>query len=311
MSKTGYEQTPIEEVRRILREDHEIVDEKILGCTKKALVDYLLSIQKEAVETNDNIEEVFDEAKEDSDDIMQPYTEEEVGLTMPAYGSEGWSDYVMLQFRNDELDGDAPKCDGCRRVVEEMIGPIISTTLPVTYPPTTSNNGTATVSVSIQIQVTNELHPLKGHVISCEDIADVNKDNCDPPYYKHASATAATRAEGRALRKILRLRNVITAEEASERAETTDNDCDWQVDEPISGSQVSAITVMCKRLDIGVHEFINSGKNSYDDIHSINKSTGQRMIRELNKFQRKTKELPDLPAFKQGRQQTQNEKESD
>ena len=45
-------------------------------------------------------------------------------------------------------------------------------------------------------------------IIREEDAADVNKYNTQEPYHMHATATATTRAEARALRKILRLRKV-------------------------------------------------------------------------------------------------------
>lgn len=293
MAKTGYEQTTIDEIRRILREEHGVKDEELLSNTKTVLVQHLLTLQKTDAEDDQAVEAVFDAVEEDAaDTAMQPYTAEEAEAAMPAYASEGWQEYVMQQFKDEELDNDAPKCDGCRRVCNLVLGNIIDQSLPTSHPPTVANNGTATVSVKIQVAIHNESHPLKGQIVSIEEIADVNKDNCDHPYYKHASATAATRAEGRALRKLLCLNGVITAEEASERAETTDSDCDWTVDEPISDSQISVLNMLCQRMDLNVMDFINSGRRSYDEIEMVNKSTGQRMIQELNKLQRQTKERP-------------------
>jgi hypothetical protein len=95
------------------------------------------------------------------------------------------------------------------------------------------------------------------------------------------------------LRKLLRLRNTITAEEKSENAESTDNELDWQVDEPISDSQITAIDLICSRVDMDVIGFINSGRGSFDDIHMVKKSTAQRMIQELNKIQREVKLKPE------------------
>lgn len=289
MVKTGYEAVTIDEIRGVLRDTHGIEDEEFLSSTKKVLVAKLLELTAEG-----EVDAVLDAVEENSDDdAMQPYTEEEVSSAMPAYGSEAWHEYVMLQFRDDELVDSAPTCDGCRRVVEQVLGVITSSTLPYISPPNTGNNGTSTISVRIELRVTNEDHPACNSTIVCEEIADVNKDNCDHPYYKYASATAASRAEGRALRKLLRLRNVTTAEEVSENAETTDNDCDWQVDEPITDAQVGVMDMMCQRTDIDVMDFINSGRRSYAEIEMVTKSTAQRMIQELNKIQRQVKEKPE------------------
>ncbi len=294
MAKTGYEQITIDEIRRILRENHNVTDAELLDSTKTVLVAHLLKLtSSNTVPADEEVDAVFDGIEEDAGDTaMQPYTAEETEATMPAYASAGWQEYVMQQFKDTELDNDAPKCDGCRRVCEIVLGNIINSTLPRSTPPSTTNNGTATVVARVEVLVHNDSHPLHGQIIVCEEIADVNKDNCDHPYHKHASATAATRAEGRALRKLLRLSGIITAEEASERAETTDGDCDWEVDEPISDSQISALNMMCERMNLNVMDFVNSGRRSYDAIEMVNKSTGQRMLRELNKLQRQTKERP-------------------
>lgn len=234
--------------------------------------------------------ELFDNAIEDgSEEGTDAANEEDL---QPAYGSELWHDYVMRQFRDDELMDGAPTCDGCRRVIEEVIGPIAGFTIKSVTPPSLQNNGTATVVVSVSIAIQNESHPLYGAVVTCDEVADVNKDNCDHPYHKYASATAASRAEGRALRKMLRLRNVATAEEVSEKAEIVDADCDWAPDEPITDSQISVIDMMCKRLDMNVMEFVNSGKRAYEDIEVVTKSVAQRMIQELNKVQRNVKPKP-------------------
>jgi len=294
MGKTGYEQTTVDEVRRVLRDEHGIDDKEFLENTKSTLVQHLRELRSAAsVPSDEAIDSVFDDIKEDADDTaMQPYTETESKEAMPSYASEAWHEYVMRKFRDDELVDNAPTCDGCRRVVEEVLGPIISSQITHLVAPNVNNNGTATVGVLITVHVTNDAHPAVSNTVICEEVADVNKDNCDHPYYKYASATASSRAEGRALRKLLRLRNIITAEEASEKAETTDTDCNWEMDEPISDSQISVLDMLCKRLDINVIDFVNSGRRVYDDIEAVNKSTAQRMIQELNRVQRKEKDQP-------------------
>ena len=286
--QTGYEQIPIADIRNKLRDEHG-VDEEFLSNTKTVLVERLLSL-----ENDDDVNELLSGVVEDTEDVaLQPYTEEEAKDIEPGYGTELWHDFVMKQFRDDELLNDSPTADGCRRVIETVLGPISSTTITHSVAPSTLNNGTATVVVRIELFVTNTTHPLFNATIACEDIADVNKYNCDLPYRKHASATCATRAEGRVLRKLMRLRNVITAEEVSEVAESTEDDSEWQVDEPISDSQVKVIDMLCERLDLSVMDFINSGLRTYDKIMAVNKSTGQRMIRELNKIQRSVKPNPE------------------
>jgi hypothetical protein len=291
---TGYEQTTIAEIREILRDNG--YGEEFLSQSKSVLVNELLTLQSlQSPQTDEPImEDIFDNLQEEGNDMVVasgvetttiPYTQ-----LLPVYGSPDWHGYVMSQFTNEELIGGAPTCDGCRRVVEEVVGPIVSSYIRYNDPPSINNNGTATVAVGITILVSNEDHPLYKQEITCEDIADVNRDNCDAPYYKHASATASTRAEGRVLRKLLRLHNIITAEETSITAESFNEDCDWHTSSPITDSQINVIDLLCKRLDIDVVSFINSGSKTYDNISLVTQKTASDMIQELNKIQRGIKQ---------------------
>lgn len=226
--------------------------------------------------------------------------EEESSITInedvivPAFGSELWHDYVMRQFKADELMDGAPTCDGCRRVVEQLIGPILQSQINFIQPANKDNGGTSTVCIRITISVNNESHPLCGNVQIIDDVADVNRDNTDAPYYKYPSATALTRAEGRALRKALRLNKVYVAEEVSKVAEENDSQIDWEPDEPITDSQIQVIDMMCgaERLNISVMEFVNSGRRVYSSIMEVGKSTAQKMIQVLNKIQQKKDTIP-------------------
>lgn len=234
----------------------------------------------------------FADAEEDSflDAALKPDPDANL---QPAFGSEAWNDYVMRQFTDSELKDGAPTCDGCRRVFEQLVGVILECTIPSYVGPTNDNKGTATVVVGMDVLITNDTHPAIGRTIRIQEIADVNDNNTDAPYNRHPSATAATRAEGRGLRKLLRLRNVITAEEKSEAAEQ-DTDDKWEPDEPITDSQIGVIDMLCgaDRLNINVVEFINSGRKAYANIRDVTKSTAQRMIQELNKIQREAKPKP-------------------
>jgi len=291
---TGYEQTTVGEIRDKLR-SLGVTDEEFLKNSKTILVNKLLTMDNNTMDTSNDEQEVpplpsFDDAEEVPDDALLPFTKSDD--VMPAYASEAWHDYVMRQFREDELMDGAPTCDGCRRVVEAVLGPIVATQIFHITPPSTLNNGTATIGVKVDVAVNNEGHPLNGNVVTVEEVADVNRDNCDPPYHKYASATAASRAEGRALRKLLRLRNVHVAEEVSEQAEQPENDIDWVVDEPITDSQINVIDMLCRRMDIDVMGFVNSGRSFYKDVNEVKKSVAQRMIMELNKLQRQVKDKP-------------------
>jgi hypothetical protein len=245
------------------------------------------------------IDDVLDSAEEDTESpSFQLANEEDI---IPAFGSLTWQDYVLRQLRDSELsDGSYPRCAGLRRIIGDLLGPIVESEITQYTPPSRENNGTATVCVRISIVVTNETHPayeLSVRKISVEDIADVNKFNMNEPYCNHPSASAATRAESRALKRLLML-DVHTAEEMD--SENIEEDPEWSPDEPITESQINVIDLICRRNDINVTTFINSGKRYYDNIREVTKTTASHMIGQLNHFQRKEKPIPEnLVGYKE------------
>jgi len=130
---------------------------------------------------------------------------------------------------------------------------------------------------------------MQGRLLYIEDIADCNFVNTPEEYAKHASATASSRAESRVYRKALRLRKVISAEEANSAGNTDEN---WTTSEPITTEQVTVFDVMCKKNNISVFDYINCGDAKYACIEMISKATAQRMLQHLNRIQRQDAELP-------------------
>lgn len=285
----GYEKTPIKDIRKILTEKYNVVDQKTLDQTKIQLIYLLLELEKE---DNIDFDGEEDDSMVDSDYEQTKSNMEKSGiLVQPDMNSPEWYEYVMRQFTESELKDNHPTCDGCRRVVQKLIGPIIRSGIADYTSPSQDNLGTAIVVFQIEVLVENENHPLKGERIFYEDIADANKDNTDLPYRKHRTATAATRAEGRVLRKILRLQNTITAEEGSTKP-NEEEDIDWTPDESITDTQIATIDCLCKRLDLSIIGFVNCGEKSYADIMIIPRTVAGRMIQLLNRIQQGTQEKP-------------------
>ena len=66
--------------------------------------------------------DLFDkEALEKEEDTK----ETEQDMTMPAYGSEDWHDYVMSKFHDSEMYNGNPLTVGLRRVAEQLLGDIL------------------------------------------------------------------------------------------------------------------------------------------------------------------------------------------
>ena len=215
----------------------------------------------------------------------------------PSITSPEWHDYVMQFFQPNELVEGNPITAGLRRVAELLLGDIMeSGPINVVAPSNDDGPGRATVTYRVTFNWMNS-----GQMRTYADTADVWHGNTDDLFCAHPVATASTRAEGRALRKALKIR-ALAAEELSKKdivsivkqttaPKTTDGD--WNPEDRISSQQIGFIDNKCKQLDISVSGFINSGKNSYSRIDSITKNTASEMIKQLNKYQNGDTSVPE------------------
>lgn len=271
---------------------------------KSDIIDALKKLDDET--HPDTFGDILNNVEETPDTIVQKDLSkdemEQLGVEVaPNMNSSLWAEYVMGQFEPDEMMDDTPTCDGCRRVVEKLIGPIVRCGIANHVAPSVDNCGTATVVFQVEVAIVNENHPAHGIVdtLFYEDIAGVNGDNTDEPYSKYASATAATRAEGRIYRKLLRLNKVTTAEEISTKA-NEEGSIEWIPDNSIEDGQVAIINMICHRINVDVIKFINSGQQQYEHISQISKTTAVKMIKELTNFQRDAKAVPNsIIGYKQ------------
>ena len=125
----------------------------------------------------------------------------------PSTTDPGWNDYVLSLFEDNEMYDGRPLCHGLRRVAELLFGDIVVSRPTKVFPPQDDNGiGRATVIWEIVFE--------NGQSFS--DVADCWEGNTDDTFCVFNTATAATRAEGRALRKALRLR-VVAAEEITKK----------------------------------------------------------------------------------------------
>lgn len=237
----------------------------------------------------------------DADSIKEEIQNEEENRKMaeldPVYGSKGWSDFVMSKFEKSEMFDGNPTCAGLRRVAEELLGDIIVSRPSQVWPATDADGpGRATVVFEIMIDWMNS-----GQVRTYSEVADVWHGNTGDLFCAHPVATASTRAEGRALRKALKVK-CLAAEELTKKdvvgivkaavSVTKPNNGDWQEEAKITTHQINFINTKCKQLDINVLKFINLGKNSYDGVESVTKAKAIEMLNVLNDFQ-SNGDIPD------------------
>lgn len=265
---------------------------------KKLKKDALMELHANAMEDQvvDSVD--LDADFEEVDDSPELEIEEEgqEGEVTPSVTSEDWHEYVMSQFKPNELIDGNPITAGLRRVVEVVLGEVIETG-PVEVFPATDPNGPGRATVIYRV-VLEEYE--SGRTKSYSDTADVWHGNTDDLFCAHPVATACTRAEGRALRKALKLR-VLAAEELAKKdivgivqqsVNQQPTDGEWNPNEKVSPQQINFIDNKCGQLDIDVMKFVNSGSTNYTSISSVTKDTAKNMIVELNKYQNQTANIP-------------------
>ena len=288
MTKHGYEDVSVKDIREELI-SLGVEDQEILSQSKKPLVQLLIETKEKKAN------ELFEFDSEEEDILSAVDTDalsSSLELVQPSFNTEKWSEWVMSQFADDELENGAPTCDGLRRVAEDVIGPIAKVEVIKNDTPTVSNKGNATVVVGVTIEpVLLDSHPRHGSYIYVEDLADANRLNTPEEIFKHPSATAGTRAESRVYRKMLRLRKVLTAEELASNESNLEEE--WSPSTPITEQQITVIEMLCKRTNLNVLEFINCGDLKYVCIEQVSEQSAQKMLQHLNRIQRKDAPRPD------------------
>lgn len=157
----------------------------------------------------------------------------------------GWNEYVLSLLTPQELIDGKPTCDGLRRIAEAVMGPITGGIAKIIQAPSPQNGMTAAVEFTIRFD--------SGEVWT--SAADVNSNNCDPKFARFATAVAETRAEGRALRKALRLRKILTAEEPADSYSE-----ESMMNNKSTPTQWNFMETLCERNNIDINKFLSDAK---------------------------------------------------
>lgn len=205
-------------------------------------------------------------------------------------GDLDWTDFVLQQLSEDEKIQGNPTTDGLRRVFEKVMNcTVIQADSNLVQAPEPSNEKRASVVHSITWYDLNDDVPEACKFKTVSGSADVYWGNCDKVYRNHPVAVAETRAEGRALRRAMRLRKVVAAEELSEHIE---DDISADNVTKITNNQINFIDVLAKRLDINVIELIKVLNINETNIKSILHQDALSIIRELSSYQQKIDDIP-------------------
>lgn len=245
----------------------------------------------EMAEQLDNLT-LLGEAEEDEEPNAPTTAEDgdgDEGEVIPDMDDIRWTEYVMKQFnQSTEMYDGYPVVDGLRRVATKLLGPIISSKPRTVQAPTSANGFCATVEWELTILWERD-DELKPHQRVFGDVADVNPNNTEHPFCLHAAACAATKAEGRALRKALMLSRIHTAEEMMDAPEDTGDS-----GRKITDSQMTFLTMKGHDLDINIGKMLEATakKNNYPSIKDIPYHKAVLMFNWICQVQQGVKTIP-------------------
>jgi len=207
--------------------------------------------------------------------------------------SPEWNSYVLSLFVDGELYEGRPLCAGLRRVAELLLGRIVSSRPTQVFAPQGGNEiGRATVIWEIVFE--------DGSLFS--DVADCWEGNTDDAFCVFNTATAATRAEGRALRKALRLKTV-AAEEMTKKntasivrsisqTKQVATEGEYDNSQRMTDPQANFIDVKCKQLNLNVAEFFKE-VFEVNVKRKVDKGQASLAIQKLNDYQQDKNLIPD------------------
>lgn len=209
----------------------------------------------------------------------------------PSVNSVEWTEYVLGLLTDDEKIKGNPTTDGLRRIFEIALNcDLVESTSETPQVPSPENEKRATVIHRLSYYLKDESVPQESKYRSVSGAADVYWGNCDKAYRNYPVAVAETRAEGRALRRGLKLRKVVAAEEIVDEIE---DNVDGNSVNKITSNQINFIDVLAKRLNISALKLIDSLALDSTNIYNISYDNAVVIIRKLSEFQQDASALSD------------------
>jgi hypothetical protein len=221
---------------------------------------------------------------------------EQVETKQPTPNDIEWTDYVLSLLSDDEKIMGNPTTDGLRRIFENALDcVVVEATSNVIQTPDISNEKRATVTHTLRYVLKNydtSSQDLKNRVVSGS--ADVYWGNCDKIYRNHPVAVAETRAEGRALRRALKLRKVVAAEEL---AKDIEDHPDHDTVTKITNNQLNFMDVLAKRLDVNMSKLLEKLALSSTNIYNISYSDAVDIVTKLTQYQQQNNVSEDILGY--------------
>jgi len=239
----------------------------------------------------DDDDDLFDDTTLSSPSNTLTGTKNQIAIEMPPIGSVDWNDKVMSLFEEDELVDGRPVVHGLKRVAELLFGEIVLSGPVQVFPPQTDAHvGRATVVYRVRFDSGREF----------SEVADCWEQNTDDAFCAFATATASTRALGRALRQALRIRTV-AAEEMTKKdtaafvkstpKPVTATTGEYDDKARMTDKQSKFLAAKCKQVDVNVSRLFQDVFDT-DPKRLIKKSVASDAIDKVNTYQQDPSTIP-------------------
>jgi hypothetical protein len=224
-------------------------------------------------------------------DAVEVKPEAQETIKIPSHNDLEWTDYVLGLLSEDEKIKGNPTTDGLRRIFEIALKcTVIHSDTDVVQSPSPDNEKRATVTHKLTYVLNDNNLPSELLIRSTTGAADVYWGNCDKIYRNHPVAVAETRAEGRALRRALKLRKVVAAEELTQE---TEDHPDANSVNKITNNQINFIDVIAQRLNINISKLLKQQSMEVKNIYDLAHQDAVDIIRLLSKYQQSVGEIPE------------------
>jgi hypothetical protein len=235
---------------------------------------------------------------ENTQSVEDTVTTENLSSNPPNPNSIEWTDYVLSLLSDDEKIAGNPTTDGLRRVFEIALNcVVVESTSNVVQTPDINNEKRATVVHTIGYILNNSdsnADPMLLNMRTVSGAADVYWGNCDKIFRNHPVAVAETRAEGRALRRALKLRKVVAAEEL---AKDIEDHPDHDTVTKITNNQLNFMDVLAKRLDINMVKLLEKLALPVDNLYNISYTDAVNIVTQLTQYQQQNNVSEDILGY--------------
>lgn len=271
-------------------EKTKIIDKLVeAGMDKEDLRPKSLDELKEILKTMDTFTAELDQAEISVEPILNS-VENDIKLTDPVENTKierwdkEWTPYVLSLLDPDtEVVNGNPRTDGLRRVAEFVYGPMWTQSHVVECP--REENGYRSV---IKVNVSFE------NGVSADGVADAFNGNTDRDFSRYITAIAETRAEGRALRKALRLVKVLAAEETEPNPSAPVIDSkDKDKENKIPKEMISGLKVMAESAKVDLLRLAASEEMNIQDVSELTRDQGSKLSNLISKIKRGEITAPD------------------